>query len=41
MEEWRPVKGYEGLYEVSDTGRVRALPRTIIRKKRSTNSFSR
>ncbi len=24
-EEWRPVKGYEGLYEVSDLGRVRSL----------------
>lgn len=27
MEEvWQPVKGYEGLYEVSDQGRVRSLP---------------
>lgn len=26
-EEWRPVVGYEGLYEVSDQGRVRSLPR--------------
>lgn len=26
MEEvWKPVKGYEGLYEVSDMGRVRGL----------------
>ena len=24
-EEWRPVVGYEGLYEVSDQGRVRSL----------------
>lgn len=24
-EEWRPVVGYEGLYEVSDHGRVRSL----------------
>lgn len=24
-EEWRPVLGYEGLYEVSNQGRVRAL----------------
>lgn len=24
-EEWRPVKGYEGLYEVSNTGKVRSL----------------
>ena len=23
-EEWRPVVGYEGLYEVSDLGRVRS-----------------
>lgn len=23
VEEWRPVKGYEGLYEVSNIGRVR------------------
>jgi hypothetical protein len=26
-ERWRPVVGYEGLYEVSDCGRVRSLPR--------------
>lgn len=26
-ERWRPVVGYEGLYEVSDQGRVRSLPR--------------
>lgn len=25
MEEWRPVVGYEGFYEVSDQGRVRSL----------------
>ena len=24
-EEWRPVVGYEGLYEVSSEGRVRSL----------------
>ncbi|MGP6177856.1 NUMOD4 domain-containing protein [Microbacterium sp. A196] len=23
MTEWRPVPGYEGLYEVSDSGRIR------------------
>jgi hypothetical protein len=26
-EEWRPVSGYEGLYEVSSLGRVRSLDR--------------
>ncbi|QOC56062.1 HNH endonuclease [Gordonia phage Clown] len=28
-EEWRPVTGYEGFYEVSDQGRVRSLDRTV------------
>jgi hypothetical protein len=27
VTEWRPVAGYEGLYEVSDDGQVRSLPR--------------
>lgn len=27
QEEWRPVAGYEGAYEVSNTGRVRSLAR--------------
>jgi len=30
-EEWRPIEGYEGLYEVSNLGRVKSLARTIIR----------
>ncbi len=29
-EEWRPVLEYEGLYEVSDQGRVRSIDRTVI-----------
>lgn len=29
MEEWRPVVGYEGLYEVSSEGRVRSLDRVV------------
>lgn len=28
-EEWRPVVGWEGLYEVSDQGRVRSLDRVV------------
>lgn len=31
-ERWLPVHGYEGLYEVSDHGRVRSLKRIILRK---------
>lgn len=27
MEEWKPVKGFEGHYDVSSEGRVRSLPR--------------
>lgn len=29
-EEWRPVPGYEGVYEVSETGRVRRLAATHL-----------
>ena len=32
VEEWRPVKGYEGLYEVSDLARVRSLDRVYTQK---------
>lgn len=28
-EEWKSVVGYEGLYEVSNMGRVRSLPREV------------
>ena len=28
-EQWLPIAGYEGLYEVSDQGRVRSLRRVI------------
>jgi hypothetical protein len=31
MEEWRPIPGYEGLYDVSSMGRVRSHPR-VCRK---------
>ena len=36
-EEWRPVVGYEGSYEVSDLGRVRSLDRVIIQNSRYGN----
>lgn len=28
--EWRDIKGYEGYYQVSDTGLVKAISRTIL-----------
>lgn len=31
-ENWRPVVGYEGLYEVSDQGQVRSLDRVVVFK---------
>lgn len=30
-EKWLPVVGFEGAYEVSDLGRVRSIPRVILR----------
>ena len=33
-EVWRPIAGYEGLYEVSSLGRVRSLDRVITRLSR-------
>ena len=34
-EEWRPVNidGYENLYEVSNTGKVRSVARTVTRSR--------
>lgn len=32
MEEWRDVKDYEGLYQVSNYGRVKSLERDSMRK---------
>lgn len=31
MVIWKPIKGLEGLYEVSNTGLIRSLKRPIIR----------
>lgn len=33
MEIWKPIKGYEGVYEVSNFGRIKSLEREIYRGK--------
>jgi hypothetical protein len=33
-ENWKPVVGYEGAYEVSDLGRVRSLARVVMAANR-------
>lgn len=38
-ERWLPVPGYEGLYEVSDRGRVQSLPRVDRRGRRVKGRF--
>ena len=30
MEEWKDIKGFEGLYQVSNLGRIKRLPKIII-----------
>ena len=35
LESWRAVVGYEGLYEVSDLGRVRGLDRQVRERRRT------
>jgi hypothetical protein len=38
--EWRPVEGFEGLYEVSDEGKVRSLDRVVKDKNgKRTRTF--
>lgn len=40
-EIWKPVKGYEGIYEVSNLGAVKGLQRIIIRSNGRRYSFKR
>ena len=36
MEIWKDIKGYEGLYQISNLGRVKVLPR---KRKNGTNFY--
>lgn len=38
-EQWKPVVGYEGLYEVSNYGKVRSIKRDIILKPYCYNGY--
>lgn len=33
-EQWRPIKGYEGIYVVSNLGNIRSVKKKIYRKQR-------
>ena len=38
-EEWRDIKGYEGLYQVSNYGRVRSVARIVTWKNNQIKSY--
>lgn len=38
MEQWKDIPGYEGLYQVSDLGRVKSLYNNIILKPRTAGN---
>ena len=41
MEEiWKDIKGYEGLYQVSNLGRVKSIKKTIIRNNNYKQTFT-
>jgi hypothetical protein len=37
-EEWKPVVGYEGLYEVSNIGKIKSLKKTVNHKLYGTKN---
>lgn len=40
-EIWKPIKGYEGLYEISNMGRVKSLPRKTKTKIMKSHNILR
>lgn len=40
-EQWRDVFGYEGLYQVSDKGRVRSVDREVVVRRSDGNEFTK
>lgn len=39
LEEWKAIKGYEGYYEVSNTGKVKSIRNNIILKAHLKNGY--
>lgn len=39
MEVWKDIKGYEGIYQVSNMGNVKSLDRYVFHKGNGTNMF--
>lgn len=39
MKEWEDIDGYEGLYQISNLGRVRRLPTEVINSFRVRRFF--
>jgi hypothetical protein len=39
VEIWMPIRGYEGIYEISNTGRIKSLARTYINRWGSLNQL--
>ena len=33
FEEWKDIPGYEGLYQVSNTGKIKGLPRVTVQNQ--------
>lgn len=40
-ERWAPIPGYIGYYEASDQGRIRAVERQLVQKRRDGNTYTR
>lgn len=40
-ERWKPIAGYEGIYEISSLGRVKSLPKNFTRNSRIVNFSER
>ena len=37
-EIWKDIPGYEGLYQVSNTGKIRSLPKNIVHRNVKRNN---